>query len=72
MELGNHLKELRLQKGFTQEALAGAVRVTRQTIIAVEKGKHVPSVKLALEIAQVLGVSLEDVFWLGGGKGGAV
>ncbi|MBU0703153.1 MAG: helix-turn-helix transcriptional regulator [Chloroflexi bacterium] len=72
MELGNRLKELRLQKGFTQEALAGAVRVTRQTIIAVEKGKHVPSVKLALEIAQELGVSLEDVFWLGDGKGGAV
>ncbi len=72
MKLGNRLKELCLQKGFTQEALAGAVRVTRQTITAVEKGKHVPSVKLALEIAQVLGVSLEDVFWLGDGKGGAV
>lgn len=72
MKLSNRLKELRLQKGFTQEALAGAVRVTRQTIIAVEKGKHAPSVKLALEIAQVLGIALEDVFWLEDGKGGAV
>lgn len=72
MKLGNRLKELRLQKGFTQEALARAVQVTRQTIIAVEKGKHVPSVKLALEIAQVLGIALEDAFWLEDGKEGAV
>ena len=69
MKLCNHLKELRLQKGLTQESLAHAVGVTRQTVIAVEKEKHVPSVKLALELAQTLNVPLEDVFWLEDGKG---
>ncbi len=64
-----HLKELRLQRSLTQESLAQAVGVTRQTIIAIEKEKSVPSVKLALELARALNVSLEDVFWLADGKG---
>jgi putative transcriptional regulator len=71
MNLCNRLREVRLNRGLTQEGLAGMVRVTRQTIIAVEKGKFVPSVKLALELASALDTSLEDVFWLersGGGK----
>jgi putative transcriptional regulator len=38
--------------------------VTRQTIIAIEQGKHEPSVRLALEIARALGDSLEHLFWL--------
>lgn len=64
MELRNQLKELRLEKGLTQEALAESVGVTRQTIIAIEKAKFVPSVKLALELTRVLNVALEQVFWL--------
>lgn len=64
MNLCNRLKEMRLQKELTQESLANAVGVTRQTIIAIEKGKFVPSVRLALELASALGASLEDVFWL--------
>lgn len=70
MELRNRLKEIRLQKQFTQESLADIVGVTRQTIIAIEKEKFVPSVKLALELAQALDVSLEDLFWLDNRKGG--
>lgn len=69
MNLHNRLKETRLLKGLTQESLADSVGVTRQTIIAVEKGKFVPSVKLALELASALGASLEDVFWLDSSKG---
>jgi len=69
MNLRNRLKEIRLQKGFTQESLAEAVGVTRQTIIAVEKDKFVPSVKLALELASALDASLEDIFWLENSKG---
>jgi len=46
------------------------VGVTRQTIIAVEKGKFVPSVKLALRLADTLGTPLEDVFWLDNNEGG--
>jgi len=70
MDLCNRLKELRLQQGLTQVSLAEKVGVTRQTIIALEKGKFVPSVKLALRLADTLGTSLEDVFWLGADKGG--
>ena len=64
MNLCNHLKETRLGKQLTQESLADAVGVTRQTIIAIEKEKFVPSVRLALTLAQALNVSLEDLFWL--------
>jgi putative transcriptional regulator len=64
MNLCNRLKEIRLQKELTQESLANAVGVTRQTIIAVEKEKFVPSVRLALELASALDTPLEDLFWL--------
>jgi putative transcriptional regulator len=65
----NRLKEARLQKGLTQESLASTVGVTRQTVIAVEKGKFVPSVKLALAFAWALGVPMAEIFWLDSGKG---
>ena len=63
-DLYNRLKELRVARGWTQESLADRVGVSRQTIIAIEKEKFVPSVKLALEIALVLGVSIQELFWL--------
>jgi putative transcriptional regulator len=68
MNLGNRLKEVRLQKELTQESLAKAVGVTRQTIIAIEKDKFVPSVKLALQLASALDTSLQDLFWLEDGR----
>jgi putative transcriptional regulator len=64
MNLQNRLKEIRLEKDLTQEALAKMVGVTRQTIIAIEKEKFVPSVKLALELANALNKPLESIFWL--------
>ncbi|MEE8372873.1 MAG: helix-turn-helix transcriptional regulator [Dehalococcoidia bacterium] len=64
MTLCNCLKEIRVLKGLTQESLASAVGVTRQTVIAVEKGKFSPSVKLALEFASALETPLDRVFWL--------
>ena len=64
MNLHNNLKEIRLQKNFTQESLADAIGVTRQTIIAIEKEKFVPSVKLALELATALDAPFEKLFWL--------
>ena len=70
MKLCNHLRDIRLEKQLTQESLADAVGVTRQSIIAIEKEKFVPSVKLALELAQALGVSLEKLFWLENPQGG--
>ncbi len=47
---------------MTQEALATRVGVTRQTIIALEASKYVPSLVLALRIARAFGVRVEDVF----------
>jgi len=69
MSLHNRLREIRNQKGLTQETLARVVGVTRQTIIAVEQGRYVPSVKLALELSAALETPLEQVFWLGNFEG---
>jgi putative transcriptional regulator len=65
MELVNNLKSIRFNKGeVTQEELARAVGVTRQTIIAIEKGKFNPSVKLALMIAAYFDCTVEEIFTL--------
>ena len=64
MKLHNKLKDIRNRKDLTQEYLAGVIGVTRQTIIAIEKEKFVPSVKLALEIAFALDTPFESLFWL--------
>ena len=52
----------RRQLGMTQDELAGKVSVTRQTIIAIEKGNYVPSVLLALRLAETLSKKVEDIF----------
>lgn len=49
---------------MTQQELARRVGVTRQTVIAIEKGKYNPSVGLALRIASVFGMSVEELFSL--------
>jgi len=64
MSVRNRLRKARLAKSLTQEALAALVGVTRQTIIAVEKEKFVPSVKLALELARALNAPVAEIFWL--------
>ncbi len=70
MKLHNKLKQSRLEKGLTQEALAAIVGVTRQTVIAIEKEKFVPSVKLALELAAALDVPIGSLFRLEDERGG--
>lgn len=60
--VSSRVYELRQQKSITQEGLAAAVGVTRQTIIAIEKGNYAPSVLLALKIAKFFGVRVEDIF----------
>lgn len=62
--ISNQVYELRSSIGITQEALADAVGVTRQTIIAIEKGNYTPSVILALKIAKFFKKSLEEIFHL--------
>ena len=61
----NHVRAYRRSKpSMTQQDLADAVGVTRQTIIAIEKGKYDPSVGLALKLAQVFEIPLEALFEL--------
>ena len=69
MNLRNRLREVRLREGLTQQSLAQAVGVTRQTIIAVEKSKFRPSVELALKLALVLHTPLQEIFWLDDNEG---
>jgi len=59
----NRLRVLRFEKGeMTQQALADAVGVTRQTIIAIEQGKYSPTLEAAFRIAAVFQVPVETVF----------
>lgn len=59
----NQIRRLRFDHDeMTQEELASRAGCTRQTIIALEQGKYVPSVELAFRIARVFGVTLEEVF----------
>ena len=58
----NQVYELRTKSNITQEALAEALGVTRQTIIAIEKGNYTPSVVLALKIAKFFKKPTEDIF----------
>ncbi len=69
MPLHNDLRQVRTRRSLTQEALAERVGVTRQTIIAIEKEKFVPSVRLALELARALGIPMDRLFWLDDRKG---
>jgi putative transcriptional regulator len=56
------IKEFRKENGLTQEELASAVGVSRQTIISIEKGKYIPSLPLALRIAEYFASSTDDIF----------
>ncbi len=60
----NKVHETRMRFGITQEELAQKIGVTRQTIIAIEKGNYVPSVLLALRIAKFFKRPLEDIFYI--------
>lgn len=61
--IANQIRRLRFERGeMTQQALAQACGVTRQTIIALEAGRCAPSLQLAFRIARVFGLGVEDVF----------
>ena len=63
-EEGNSWFEVKLREGMTQQDLASLAQVTRQTIIAIESGRYVPSLILAIRIARALGQTVEEVFEL--------
>ena len=58
----NRIKELRKAAGYRQEDLARALGVTRQTIIAIENDKYVPSLVLAMKLARFLQTTVEELF----------
>ncbi|HEY31927.1 MAG TPA: helix-turn-helix transcriptional regulator [Dehalococcoidia bacterium] len=63
VNIKNRIRRLRFDNDeMTQEELANRAGCTRQTIIALEQGKYVPSIELAFKLARVFGVALEDVF----------
>lgn len=60
--VANKVQVFRTQSGITQEELAAHVAVSRQTIIAIEKGNYAPSVLLALKIARFFKTPVEKIF----------
>lgn len=64
LRLLNRLRVLRAEREMTQEDLAKAVGVTRQTILAIEGGEYAPSVLLAMAIARHFGRPFDEVFQL--------
>ncbi|HIV87008.1 MAG TPA: helix-turn-helix transcriptional regulator [Candidatus Pygmaiobacter gallistercoris] len=69
MPLGNRLREQRARLGLNQQQLGQLVGASRQTISLIERGDYHPSVLLALRIARVFDLPLEEIFFLEGEDG---
>lgn len=59
----NKLKDLRAEKGWSQQELADRLAVSRQAVNALERGKHDPSLQLAFTIADLFKLKIEDIFF---------
>lgn len=60
--MNNRIQELRRQKNWSQADLAARLKVSRQTVNALERGRYDPSLPLAFTIARLFGLSIEEVF----------
>ena len=58
----NRLKDLRAERGWSQQELAGLLDVSRQSVNAIETGRYDPSLPLAFKIAELFGLPIESVF----------
>jgi putative transcriptional regulator len=63
-KIRNRVKELRTARGWTQQELADAVGVSRQSINSIERDRYVPSLELALTFGRVFAISTDDIFKL--------
>lgn len=63
-DVENAVRSFRTQQGLTQEELGQKVGVTRQSIIAIEKGRFTPSIQTALRLAGALETAVDALFWL--------
>lgn len=62
VSLKNRVEELRKERGLKQDEFAGYLRVSRQTVSAIENGKYNPSLDLAFQIAEFFGKTIEEIF----------
>lgn len=62
MAIRNRIRSLRKEHGWTQADLANLVQVSRQTIISLEKGSYVPSLELAMDLAAIFKLPIEEIF----------
>ncbi len=60
--MDNRVRELRTARGWSQQVLGEKVGVSRQTIIAIERGRYDPSLPLAFEMALIFDMKIEDLF----------
>ncbi|MCK7614899.1 helix-turn-helix transcriptional regulator [Roseibium sediminicola] len=60
--MDNYLKRLRAEQGWSQADLAEKLDVSRQTVIALERGRYDPSLKLAFRLSKVFGLPIEQLF----------
>jgi putative transcriptional regulator len=60
--MNNRLRNLRAERGWSQQALAEKLEVSRQSVNAIEKGKYDPSLPLAFRIARIFGLRIEEIF----------
>jgi putative transcriptional regulator len=60
--VNNRLRDLRAEKGWSQQELGGRLSVSRQTVNAIEAGRYDPSLPLAFRIAAVFGLRIEEIF----------
>ena len=63
-EVFNRIRDYRVERGLTQDELAQAVGVSRQSIISIERGRYTPSLYLALRFAQFFNCSTDELFIL--------
>jgi putative transcriptional regulator len=66
VRLQNRLRVARAERDLSQEQLGQAASVSRQTISSIETGQYCPSTLLAFRLARVLGVLVDELFWLEG------
>ncbi|MCO7127090.1 helix-turn-helix transcriptional regulator [Sporolactobacillus shoreicorticis] len=66
MNVVNHIREIRLKNGITQVKMAQDLKITRQTVNAIEKNKYNPSLELALKLIRYFNVPIEELFHLEG------
>jgi putative transcriptional regulator len=60
--MNNHLRNLRAGRGWSQQALAEKLEVSRQSVNAIETGKYDPSLPLAFRISRIFGLTIEQIF----------